>query len=194
MKSRFVFLCSVGLLLASFGALHHPDSLASASLSTSVVLYDSSTSVRAAHQGPVQAEVSPAPEVQRKPRVEPDAVTVTVYVTRTGAKYHRDGCRYLARSRIPMELSEAASRYDPCTVCNPPVRKSAADVAAPKNSVQSAQARNPEEVIVYVTRTGSKYHRAGCRYLARSSIRVSLNEAARRYGPCAVCKPPVSNR
>jgi hypothetical protein len=31
-----------------------------------------------------------------------DPQTITVYVTRTGAKYHRDGCRYLSRSKIPM--------------------------------------------------------------------------------------------
>jgi len=44
-----------------------------------------------------------------------------VYVTRTGAKYHRDGCRYLSRSQIPMNLSDAkASGYDSCSVCNPP--------------------------------------------------------------------------
>jgi len=44
-----------------------------------------------------------------------------VYVTRTGKKYHRDGCRSLSRSRIPMKLSEAANRYGPCAVCRPPV-------------------------------------------------------------------------
>lgn len=45
---------------------------------------------------------------------------VTVYVTRTGAKYHKEGCRYLSKSMIPMKLSEAAARYSPCSVCKPP--------------------------------------------------------------------------
>ena len=45
--------------------------------------------------------------------------------------------------------------------------------------------------IVYATRTGSKYHRAGCRYLARSQIPLRLKEAAARYGACSVCEPPV---
>jgi len=45
---------------------------------------------------------------------------VTVYVTRTGAKYHRAGCRYLSKSMIPMPLEEAKKRYGPCSVCNPP--------------------------------------------------------------------------
>jgi hypothetical protein len=49
-----------------------------------------------------------------------DPEKITVYVTRTGAKYHRDGCRYLSRSKIPMTLKEAAKRFEPCKVCRPP--------------------------------------------------------------------------
>ena len=45
---------------------------------------------------------------------------VTVYVTKTGHKYHTEGCRYLRRSSIPMKLSEAKLYYSPCSVCNPP--------------------------------------------------------------------------
>jgi hypothetical protein len=43
-----------------------------------------------------------------------------VYVTRTGKKYHREDCRYLRRSSIPMKLSAARKVYDPCSVCQPP--------------------------------------------------------------------------
>lgn len=42
-----------------------------------------------------------------------------VYITKTGAKYHCAGCRYLARSKIPIELSEAVKGYTPCSVCKP---------------------------------------------------------------------------
>jgi micrococcal nuclease len=46
---------------------------------------------------------------------------VTVYITRTGAKYHSSGCRYLSRSLIPISLKDAVARgYTPCSVCNPP--------------------------------------------------------------------------
>ena len=44
---------------------------------------------------------------------------------------------------------------------------------------------------VYVTKTGSKYHRAGCASLSRSAIPMTLADAAKRYGPCSRCKPPV---
>ena len=44
--------------------------------------------------------------------------------------------------------------------------------------------------IVYITNTGEKYHRAGCRYLKKSSIPISRSEAiARGYTACKVCKP-----
>lgn len=43
----------------------------------------------------------------------------TVYVTKTGQKYHRDGCSSLSKSKIPMILSEAVSKgYTPCQSCN----------------------------------------------------------------------------
>ncbi len=46
----------------------------------------------------------------------------TVYITATGTKYHRDGCRYLEESKIAISLSEAkAQGYTPCKVCNPPI-------------------------------------------------------------------------
>lgn len=48
------------------------------------------------------------------------------------------------------------------------------------------------EIIVYVTNTGKKYHRGTCRYLKKSKIPISLEDAKRQgYGPCSVCKPPT---
>ena len=43
----------------------------------------------------------------------------TVYVTRSGRKCHRGGCRHLVKSKSPMELIQAAERYGPCSVCSP---------------------------------------------------------------------------
>lgn len=44
----------------------------------------------------------------------------TVYVTRTGEKYHSSGCQYLRRSKIAIELSDALdNRYTACSVCRP---------------------------------------------------------------------------
>lgn len=65
-------------------------------------------------------------------------------------------------------------------------RPAARQPAPPTNPPSEAQA-----IVVYVTRTGDRYHRAGCRYLARSQIPMPLTEAAKRYTPCSVCRPPV---
>lgn len=46
------------------------------------------------------------------------------------------------------------------------------------------------DTIVYVTKTGECYHTAGCSYL-KSSIAISLAEAAENYRPCSRCNPPV---
>ena len=46
--------------------------------------------------------------------------TITVYITKTGEKYHSDGCRYLAKSKIATTLKAARERgLGPCSVCKP---------------------------------------------------------------------------
>ena len=48
-------------------------------------------------------------------------IAQTVYITKTGSKYHSEGCRYLSRNCIPISLSDARSEgYEPCSVCDPP--------------------------------------------------------------------------
>jgi hypothetical protein len=66
---------------------------------------------------------------------------VTVYVTKTGAKYHRDGCSSLSRSRIPMELKAATARFEPCKVCRPPVlaEQPPASSRAPSTATRSTR-------------------------------------------------------
>lgn len=54
----------------------------------------------------------------------------------------------------------------------------------------SAQETVTGSTLVYVTKTGSKYHRATCSSVRRSAIPMKLAEASARYGPCLNCKPP----
>ena len=56
--------------------------------------------------------------------------------------------------------------------------------ATPKKKAKKKQAKKPAEATVYVTRTGSKYHRDGCQYLRKSSIPMKLSEAKQGYTPC----------
>jgi hypothetical protein len=69
----------------------------------------------------------------------------------------------------------------------------AAPTPAPPPGVEPVKppAEQPKEVIVYVTKTGTKYHRAGCQYLAKSAITMKLADAkAQGYTPCSRCGPP----
>ena len=68
----------------------------------------------------------------RKGKVDPkeadpnaEVAKLTVYVTKSGQKYHREGCRSLAKSSILMPLGQAAGKYGPCSICNPPTLKAA---------------------------------------------------------------------
>jgi len=42
----------------------------------------------------------------------------TVYITRTGSKFHASWCRYLRKSQFAISISDALRQgYDPCSVC-----------------------------------------------------------------------------
>ena len=97
------------------------------SIGTASVGYTVVTDIIVSSQGKVAtAVVSFTPDGQQtvqEPK-DPDQAdsdkTVTVYVTKTGSKYHRAGCRYLSASMIPISLQDAVKSYSPCSVCNPP--------------------------------------------------------------------------
>lgn len=56
---------------------------------------------------------NPSPQAEKR-----DDKSRTVYITRTGKKYHASSCRYLSRSSIPITLSDAIrKRYSACSVC-----------------------------------------------------------------------------
>ncbi|MEW6210630.1 MAG: thermonuclease family protein [Acidobacteriota bacterium] len=56
----------------------------------------------------------------KPPELKEDLKEETVYITRTGEKYHRDSCRYLSRSKIAIKRKDAVARgYTPCSVCKP---------------------------------------------------------------------------
>jgi micrococcal nuclease len=67
-------------------------------------------------------------------------------------------------------------------------------IEVPSRRLDATPASSPRAATVYVTRTGTKYHAAGCRHLARSQIPMALADAARQFGLCAVCGPPRVSR
>lgn len=57
-----------------------------------------------------------------------------------------------------------------------------------KPSSSSSSSSNPQTTTVYITKTGSKYHRSGCQYLKKSKISISLDAAkAQGYTACSRC-------
>lgn len=70
-----------------------------------------------ATQTPQQTSVTSVPEMHQQ-AVE-DTQSVTVYITKTGSKYHRAGCQYLRKSKIAISLEEAKRSYEPCSKCKP---------------------------------------------------------------------------
>lgn len=48
-----------------------------------------------------------------------------------------------------------------------------------------------DDTIVYITKTGKKYHTSGCSSLRKSKIPITLAEAkAKGHTPCSKCHPP----
>lgn len=58
-------------------------------------------------------------------------------------------------------------------------------------STSQASQNNNQNITVYVTKSGKKYHLAGCRELKKGSTAISLKDAkAQGYTPCKICNPP----
>jgi hypothetical protein len=137
--------------------------------------------------------IGPAHQSPSQPADNGDTL---VYITKTGKKYHADGCRSLSKSRIPIKLRDAVTRgYTACLLCKPPVLTAGQEAAGPSTAVPLAArtaAKDNGDTTVYITRTGAKYHRAGCRSLSRSMIPIKLRDAvAQGYGACRLCNPPA---
>ncbi len=75
--------------------------------------------IPASAEASVPVEMS-APEIFSPAAPPTEAQRVTVYVTKTGGKYHLSGCSHLAKSCIAIELETARQRYGPCSKCCPP--------------------------------------------------------------------------
>ena len=111
-----------------------------------------------------------------------------IVVAYSGQKYHKYNCYHTAGKSIYIYNVEAAKSrgYAPCEDCLPTyssrVEKFLAEANIDYNSISTT---------VYVTRTGSKYHSAGCQYLSQSQIAKTLSDAkAAGYTACSKCSPP----
>ena len=75
---------------------------------------ESETPTSAEPEVPSPAAPDPAPAEPSPSPVQSE----TVYITQTGKKYHRAGCRHLQKSQIPISLDDAKAKgYTACKSC-----------------------------------------------------------------------------
>jgi len=137
---------------------------------------------------PTQSETKPSPADER-----------VVVITGTGFSglYHRENCPVLKTSGglITLTRAEAEARFfRPHSECmgGTAAPAQATTARTPAAPTTGTRAQDNGDTIVYITRTGTKYHRAGCRSLARSQTPIALRDAvARGSGPCSICNPPT---
>ena len=79
------------------------------------------------------------------------------------------------RDRISIEQQAAANKQ----------KMDRLDNAKEKNQVEVA-----EDPVVYVTKSGKKYHSKGCQHLSKSHNEIRLSRARSAYDPCEHCHPP----
>lgn len=67
---------------------------------------------------------------------------------------------------------------------------------APANgTTPAAPGEATESTVVYLGKTGSRYHLKGCRYLKGAGKEITVGEAFKKgYAPCNVCKAPRLKR
>lgn len=86
----------------------------------------------------------------------------TVYITKTGAKYHRGTCHYLKYSKIESTVEKATkSGYTACSVCKPPT---AAINGAQQPAVQQSTSPAPAKSVTArqcsgITKAGTRCKR-----------------------------------
>ena len=88
-----------------------------------------------------------------------DSVSDTVYVTKSGTKYHRAGCSSLHAGAIAMAHTEASKKYTPCTRCfAPAMSDSTQDSGADKAMAVSTQSVRPHQCQA-ITKKGTRCKR-----------------------------------
>ena len=118
-----------------------------------------------------------------------EAADCTVYVTRTGHSYHRAGCSSLSQSSIQTTRSEAVAHgYAPCKRCGGSDCESPSVSGSPSDSLHQRGQVGQGDCTVYVTKSGARYHKAGCSSLHGGGTPMTRS-AARGKGltPCKRC-------
>ncbi|MCD7955322.1 MAG: Ig-like domain-containing protein [Lachnospiraceae bacterium] len=105
------------------------------------------------------------------------AGTATITATVLGKKY-----------KCVVTVSKAASSSSGTTSSSASNGSSTSGSSSGSSASSGSSSSTTTSSVVYITKTGSKYHRAGCRYLSSSMIEIDLSTAiAKGYEACSVC-------
>jgi endonuclease YncB( thermonuclease family) len=120
----------------------------------------------------------------------PDGLLVNLEAVRQGyAKVRAEPpCEHLEVLRHYEQRAREAKKG----VWAPPSSRDQQSAIPSSRPATTEAAPKAEDITVYVTRTGTKYHREGCQHLQKSSRAITLKEALDKgYEPCSRCKPPT---
>ncbi len=89
------------------------------------------------------------------------------------------------------EAQKRASQNSGKTSTSTTKQSSSSTTTSTKQKTTTANNNNQSNSqVVYITKTGGKYHRSGCQYLKKSCIQTTLGAAkSSGYGACSKCKP-----
>lgn len=142
-----------------------------------------------------QQEQQPQNQANQELQQEPETTEEEIREAKKDAIYEASVAAILARQEEDAKENEAEEQ--------PPTEDQEKQEEAPVQVEQAVQPESDvpakeddpgvnetqeEKVVVYITNTGTKYHRAGCRHLKDSKIEKTLDEAvAMGMQPCGTC-------
>jgi len=113
--------------------------------------------------------------------VAPGLQTQYVLVKPGSKLYHQPNCEQLAGARGVTAMTRVQAEAKGLTQ----------DPACDPATHSPDEKKKPAPVYVYVQAGGKYYHREHCSKAGASPQRMTLEDAARKYWPCPVCKPPI---
>lgn len=94
------------------------------------------------------------------------------------------------RLRLEAEQKAAEEQQQKITAQKQAEEEKQAQEEKAKQTVKQETAGEKNSYTVYITNTGSKYHRSGCQYLKQSKIAISKDKAVSEgYTACKKCNP-----
>jgi endonuclease YncB( thermonuclease family) len=145
----------------------------------------------------VYLEYEPSwPQRDREERVwayvyrAPEGLFVNLELIRQG--YARvSGAEPFAHQALLRSYERLAQRHHKGLWSPRPAREATSQPVVAASAPAPLDDSAADEVLVYITEHGRKYHNKDCQYVRNGGIAVTLKEArARGCSPCARCKPP----